>query len=304
MHRGYVKDWRRTDDSPVWRMPPIYHRIWCWLIRNASHKEHTVIFGRSGEIKLRRGQLLTSVRLIARDVSWQEDHKKREPNPKTVYRVLQWLVSQMIIVESVSKTTICCGSRNGEHKNSLGTPWESGSKCLSGNTLCSRITIVNYSIYQATEEGEGNTKSNSPVTGRGSCTRMEKNKKKSCGTLASLRSLLASTTEFSDLPESTRNLILCFVDKARASNKTGNMSTRRVHTILADLVAISGETSSECLDYALEVTIKKAEGGQFTFSKQNVTGYVKAVARSRHERNGKAEEKYEPEETDVDALYR
>ncbi len=66
----------------------------------------------------------------------------------------------------------------------------------------------------------------------------------------------------------------------------------------------SSDQAQKVLEAAIEITLHKAETGQFTFSKQNVTGYVKTIAKGRYQQAQKAMlEKYEPPETDIDALY-
>jgi hypothetical protein len=320
VREGFVKLWRKSKRSNVFAHEGLW-KLWCLCLMKADHQPNLVIIeGLLEPVPVQPGQFITGRFSLHGDYhQWCRGYKKKSPSPYTLWRWLQTLEQmESLSIESFNKysvvTIVNWEQYQGETECFTTMFHEKQATFANFEGLQPRL-VQNPSIKNeglkpeesstctgAQNENEQQV-SNRRATGehRQECF---KKRKESCGTLGALRTLLASTTEFSDLPESTRNLVLCFVDKARASNKTGSISTRRVQTILTHLIAISGETSPECLDYALEATVQKAEAGGFTFSKQNVTGYVKAVARSRHERNGKAEEKYKPEETDVDALYR
>src|SRR5690606_25776872 len=67
---------------------------------------------------------LTSIRNIAKDVGWMEGRVYKEPNPKTISKILNWL-------EKVKMITIDRGRGNREY------------------TL---VTIVNWELYQGSED--------------------------------------------------------------------------------------------------------------------------------------------------------
>jgi len=292
MHRGFAKSWRKTEDSAVWKMPALYHRVWTWLLWKANHRGREVPMGKFGTVIVNAGQVVTSIDKIAEGVSYYQRNVKKKPNKGTIYRILRWFVDQEMIV--IEKNCLTRNSRK---------PHEKRPKSNAPFTL---ITIVNWHIYQVVKEDESNAESNAQVTPEGHKQELRRIEKKvSCGNLEALQGLLASLPEFCDLPRETQGLITSFLDEARLSNKTEIITAGRVKNIFNELLAISGETSIESLNTALRITLQKAESGKFTFRKQGVTGYVKTIAMDQSQQAQKGmEEKYDPQVTDVKALYR
>lgn len=106
MHRGYVKEWRKELDSQIWRMHPLYHRVWSWLKKAVNHTDKT-FYTPKGEVSLQPGQKVTSLRQIAEGVSWEEWGVVKTPSPKTIKSILEWLQEQeMLTVESNAKGTL------------------------------------------------------------------------------------------------------------------------------------------------------------------------------------------------------
>ncbi|MEV3587402.1 hypothetical protein ABNE08_21770 [Paenibacillus larvae] len=129
--QGYIKDYRQELKSDIWLMPPLYHRVWQYLKYMANHQDNEIPMNDGSRLKIRRGQCLTSIRNIANGVGYYERAVWREPNPKTISTVLDWLEeNEMITIER--------GQSNRQY------------------TL---ITVINWEIYQETED-----KSNSKVT--------------------------------------------------------------------------------------------------------------------------------------------
>jgi uncharacterized phage protein (TIGR02220 family) len=134
MRRGYTLDWRKGIDSDVWKMPPLYDRVWKWLRLSANHKAVDVITPK-GSIHLEPGQRITSMRQIAEGVSWEEWGTPRIPSPKTISVILAWLQQQeMVTVESNSKGTV--------------------------------ISIINWHIYQIPPQEKVTVESNAKETAK------------------------------------------------------------------------------------------------------------------------------------------
>lgn len=135
--QGYIKDHRQELRSDVWEMPPLYHRIWQWLKYTVNHSDNEIPMRDGTRLLIKRGQHLTSIRDIAREVGWYEGRKKKEPNPKTVMSVLNWLEkSNMIKLE------------RGQ-----------------GNRQYTLVTLVKYDDFQSFD-GQGNAKVTADGTGR------------------------------------------------------------------------------------------------------------------------------------------
>lgn len=126
---GFIKDYRQELDSDVWLMPPIYHRVWQYLKYKVNHEPNEIPMRDGSKFKIYPGQHLTSVRNICKDVGWYERGIFKEPNPKTIKAVLDWLQKNgMIAVDQ-------------------------------GNRKYTLVTLINWAIYQ-----EKRNKSNSKGT--------------------------------------------------------------------------------------------------------------------------------------------
>lgn len=82
MYRGWIKDWRKTEDSLIWSMPPLHYKVWKWILYKADHKT---------------GVLKTSIQRIAEGVEWEEYGCPRTPNKKTISRILDWLQDENMV---------------------------------------------------------------------------------------------------------------------------------------------------------------------------------------------------------------
>ena len=92
--------------SPIWMMPPLYNRVWTWIILSVNHETKTVPTP-SGALDILPGQRITSLRQIADGVSWYEYGVVRTPNTKTIKTILDWLESNgQCSVESNAKGTV------------------------------------------------------------------------------------------------------------------------------------------------------------------------------------------------------
>ena len=130
---GWIKDYRKEVESDIWLMPPMYHRIWQYLKYMANHTSNEIPMQDGTTFKIMPGQHLTSIRGIAKGVGWWEGLKQKEPNPKTVKKILDFMVvNQMIKINSGK-----------------------------GNRQYTLVTIENWDTYQ-----EKNVEGNSKVTVR------------------------------------------------------------------------------------------------------------------------------------------
>lgn len=95
---GYTKSWRKELDSDIWMMPPLYHRVWHFLIQSVSWEANTFPTRNKYSIHLNPGQQLFSIQGIVEGVSWVERNVARKPNKKTVLDILTWLEFHGMIV--------------------------------------------------------------------------------------------------------------------------------------------------------------------------------------------------------------
>lgn len=118
--QGYIKDHRKELHSNIWMMPPLYHRTWQYLKYIVNHKDNTIPMRDGTFLTIKAGQHLTSLRDIAKNIGWYEGVKWKEPNPKTVTTILEWLENQSMIKIERGK----------------------------GNRQYTLITLLNWDLYQ------------------------------------------------------------------------------------------------------------------------------------------------------------
>lgn len=96
--------------------PPLHLKVWVWLLLNAVWKPET-IFG----MKLKRGQLLTTLGEIAESVEWRVGNSPRKPSTSAVCRILQ---------EFSAEKMIACANVTTKYRRKI------------------LITVCNYDTYQ------------------------------------------------------------------------------------------------------------------------------------------------------------
>jgi hypothetical protein len=125
--QGYIKDHRQELQSDIWQMPPLYHRLWQWLKYKVNHDDAEIPMTDGSKLLIKRGQHLTSIRKIANGIGWYERGLWKEPNPKTVTEMLNWMKNaQMLVVEN-------------------------------GNSKYTLVTLINWDVFQI-NENESNAK--------------------------------------------------------------------------------------------------------------------------------------------------
>lgn len=120
---GYILLSRKLLNSGIFNKPPLYIKVWIYLLSKAQHKEYK---------GLKRGQLRTSIPEIQEACSYYIGFRKEKPTKKQVYDILEWL-------------------RNPYEEDFKG-PMIRTMKGTHGMV----ITIENYSFYQDTKNYERN----------------------------------------------------------------------------------------------------------------------------------------------------
>ncbi len=277
MDSGWFKFHRKTTSSLIWQMPPMYLKVWIWLLQKANHEERRVPTTNLGVVIVGRGQVMTSLDRIAEAVKHKDRNKIYKPAKKTIQRMLQWLEKQgMIVLERTYKTE--------------------GGSGQAGDKLCQRvltlITIVNWDTYNDRK------KSNVKGCDTGGIHKQElyrRTKRISCPNLKTLKAFLASQPEFENLPQNTQTLLVAFLDGVRQSNKTKTISSGRLCTLLGSIFALVGETTTSDVDHALKITLDKIATNGWFLSKHNPSAYVGAIAKNTYsKRQAEQQRKYEP----------
>ena len=101
MHRGYVKLWRKSEESPVARASHLVYRLWSHILVKSNWKEKLLHTRNGYGIWCAPGTLMTSMDTLAEGISYEERGIEKRPNRKTVMAALAWMSDQgMISTES------------------------------------------------------------------------------------------------------------------------------------------------------------------------------------------------------------
>lgn len=79
---GYIKLSRRLLASDIWCKPPLYLKVWIYLLCQASHQDYGT---------LRRGQLVTSIPQIQEALSYKAGFITKKPSYKEIWQVLEYM---------------------------------------------------------------------------------------------------------------------------------------------------------------------------------------------------------------------
>jgi len=145
---GFIKDYRSELRSDIWMMPPLYHRVWQYLKYKVNHSPNKIPMEDGNFFSISPGQHLTSVRSIAQGVGYYEGLVWKEPNPRTISKILEWLEKQLMI--SIDRGR--------------------------GNRQYTLVTLLNWDSYQVNNEG-GNSKTTEGTSGSKQQVHIKKNDK-------------------------------------------------------------------------------------------------------------------------------
>lgn len=82
--KGCILVARKMVESEIWEKPPLYIKVWMYLLIQAQHKDYK---------GLKRGQLSTSIPEIIEAVAWRVGARKERPTKDQIYQIIEWLRS-------------------------------------------------------------------------------------------------------------------------------------------------------------------------------------------------------------------
>ena len=141
---GYIIIGRKVLNSAIMQKPPLYFKVWLWLLLNAQHKEYG---------SLKRGQLFTSIPEIQEAMSYKVGFRTEKPSKKQIWGVLEWLRNP--IDDGVPRFP-----HEGNTKVTTTEPMIVTTKVTHGMV----VTICKYDYYQTSKNYEGNTEGNDEGT--------------------------------------------------------------------------------------------------------------------------------------------
>lgn len=127
---GYILLSRKLIESRIMAKPPLYLKVWVWLLLRAQHADFK---------DLKRGQVRTSIPEVQEAMSYYVGWRKETPTYKQIRRIFDWLR--------------CPDERacEGQSKGTLG-----GSMVgIARGTHKMTVTLCNYCLYQNPKNYEG-----------------------------------------------------------------------------------------------------------------------------------------------------
>lgn len=139
IHGGGFMVARKIFRSAVWIKPPLYLKVWVWILGRASHSDHE-----KGGHTYNRGEFVTSYKEIIKACEYRLNRKHIIPTLKQIRIILEWLQAEgMIVFEPISQ-----GHTTGAD---TGADPQGGTRAYLGI----KIVVVNYDTYQDLESYRG-----------------------------------------------------------------------------------------------------------------------------------------------------
>lgn len=119
---------RKIFESPIWIKPPLYLKVFLFLIGKANHSD----IEKNGML-YKRGELVTTYDKIIKGVTYVQNRKWIFPTLKQVRRILDWLESEGMVLANPIQV-----------ERPTGADPTASSRAYIGI----RIVIINYDTYQ------------------------------------------------------------------------------------------------------------------------------------------------------------
>jgi len=128
---GYIIIAKKIVDSEIWKKPPLYLKVWMYLLYRAQYKPYK---------NLEKGQLFVTIRDIQEDCAWFIGCRKSTPTKDQIFQILDWMRKPSVShMEATTKATMI-----------------TTAKATHGIL----ITIDNYCVYQNPKLYESNDEGN------------------------------------------------------------------------------------------------------------------------------------------------
>lgn len=128
---GYVLLSRKIIESEVWNKPPLYIKVWLYILAQARYREHK---------NLQRGEFVTSYNEIAEACSYKVGYRKMKPKKDDIRRVIEWL--------RLPKMATCDAHTNTHTNDTMKTTTNTTMITTTKVTQGLLIKVCNYNVYQ------------------------------------------------------------------------------------------------------------------------------------------------------------
>ena len=134
---GYIMLARKTIESDIFKKPPLYFKVWVYLLAKAQHKPAN---------GLQRGELFTTANEIREACAYRIGYRKELPTKKQIYQILGYLKGGF---EPSTKGT-ANGSMNGSTNGTANGAMIEMTKVTGGV----KIKVLKFDDYQDAREYE------------------------------------------------------------------------------------------------------------------------------------------------------
>ncbi|WP_407270008.1 DNA replication protein DnaD [Radiobacillus sp. PE A8.2] len=123
---GFILLSRKLIESEIWDKPPLYIKVWVYLLAKAQHKPYK---------NLKRGQAFVTIQELIEVCSYKVGFRIEKPSKKQIYGILQWL-------------------RNPDERVNEG--YDEGDMIVTTKvTHGMLVEVCNYAFYQDPKNYEG-----------------------------------------------------------------------------------------------------------------------------------------------------
>lgn len=129
---GWIKLHRKIIESTIWDKPPLYLKVWTFLLLSAQHAPYK---------GLKPGQVSLSIPDIIEGCKWHVGARVERPTKDQVFQIISFLRKP----------------DGGGSEGNTGATMITTTKATHGML----IDIVNYTVYQSSYDDESNDESNS-----------------------------------------------------------------------------------------------------------------------------------------------
>jgi len=86
---GFILLAKLLTQHEIWQKPPLFLKLWVWMLRQASFKDH-------GDLK--RGQFFTTLDSIRHEMGHKVGFRRVKPSKKVIRTALEYLKERSMIV--------------------------------------------------------------------------------------------------------------------------------------------------------------------------------------------------------------
>jgi ABC-type antimicrobial peptide transport system permease subunit len=129
---GYILLSRKIIESEIWGKPPLYLKVWIYLLCRAQHQQYK---------NLDRGYLFFKISDIIRDCQWKIGYRTVKPTKDQIFQILDWMRNT---------------STRATMKATMNATMITTTKATHGMFA----KVENYSFYQDPKNYESNDESN------------------------------------------------------------------------------------------------------------------------------------------------